>query len=229
MDIETVFLAVPVAASYCDPIARPSGRAHNMSHGVDRLVGFCKRRDNAMSTTMTTDRGMTMGGSMGMSNMGGMMMMPMMQGMMMPGMMNGMMGMGQMNMPQMSMGGMNGMMLPRCTMKMEKCPGGMMMTCMCEDKTAAEMMKNMCMMMQGGMCSCMMMMNGMPMCCYNMGMMGTCKMEMMDMGCTMTCTSGDKAMEKMIQGCCDCMNTMMMPGMTCCMMMNGMPMCCCVC
>src|SRR3984957_326178 len=143
------------------------------------------------------------------------------------------MGGGMMGMPMAGpmMGGSPSMsgMVPQCMMKMEKCAGGMKMICTCEDKTSAMMMQNLCNMMAGGMCSCCMMMNGMCCCCCNMGMMGMCKMEMTAMGCTMTCTSGDKNCEKMIQACCDCMNAMMMPGMTCCMMMNGMPMCCCMC
>lgn len=169
-----------------------------------------------MTTGMMTDRGMMSGMNMPMGNTG-MMNMPM------GGM--GMMG-GMMNMPTM-MGSMPAMMMaPRCTIKMEKCPGGMMMTCTFDDKTGAAMMANLMGMMQNGMCSCCMMMNGMCMCCCNMGMMGMCKVEMMEMGCKVTCTSGDKNSEKMIQACCDCMAAMMMPGMTCCMMMNGMPMCC---
>src|ERR1700733_1683017 len=78
---------------------------------------------------------------------------------MMPGAMNPMMNMPMMGgMPSMMMNGMmspmmmNGMMMaPRCTIKMERMSGGMKMTCMCDDKTSAEMMKNLCMMMQGGM------------------------------------------------------------------------------
>jgi hypothetical protein len=45
----------------------------------------------------------------------------------------------------------------------------------------------------------------------------------------MTCTSGDAMARRMITACCDCMSAMMMPGCTIYMMMNGMPMCCCVC
>ncbi len=164
-----------------------------------------------MNSMMTMDRGMT-----GMGTSGNMMMN------MMPGMMNMMPGM--MNM----LGGMPmpGMM-PRCTMKMEKCVGGMKCMMTCDDKTAAEMLKNLCMMMQGGMCSMCCMCSGMMCCCHNMGMMGMCKMEMTDMGCTMMCTSGDKNCEMMIQACCDCMmKCMMAPGCCCMMMMNGMPMCC---
>jgi hypothetical protein len=168
-----------------------------------------------------TDRGMMSGMGMPMGGGGGgMMNMPMMGGM---GMMGGMMMPGS----GMMAGAMPGMMMaPRCTIAMERCPGGMRMTCTCEDKTSAAMLGNLMMMMQNGMCSCYMMMNGMPMCVCNVGMMGVCKVEMMEMGCTITCTSGDKHCEKMIQSCCDCMMGMMMPGMTCCVMMNGMPVAC---
>jgi hypothetical protein len=31
----------------------------------------------------------------------------------------------------------------------------------------------------------------------------------------------------MCQACCDCMTAMMKAGCTCCLMMNGMPVCCC--
>lgn len=172
-------------------------------------------------TATSTGRGMMMGQAMS-NEMGSMMMMPM--GMPMPGMMSGMgmgmnMGMGQ-SMPSM-------MMVPRCKMKMEKMQGGMSCTCTCDDQATAMMMQNLCMMMQGGMCSMAVMMNGMPCCCYGMGMMGMCKMEMTEMGCRMTCTSGDADCAKMIQACCDCMmSCMSMPGCMCCMMMNGMPVCC---
>lgn len=155
-----------------------------------------------MNTMMTTER-------MGMMGM------PM--GMQMP-----------MNAMPAMMSGANGMMLPRCTMKMEKMAGGMKCTMMCEDKTAATMMQQLCMMNANGMMGMCCMMNGM-MCCQCMMPMGTCKMEMMEMGCMMTCTSGDAMAGKMIQACCDCMTSMMMPGCTIYMMMNGMPMCCCVC
>lgn len=148
--------------------------------------------------------------------------MPAMAPMMMPTMM-----MPATNMaPAMSMP--SGMMMPRCTMKMEKCKGGMKITCMCDDKTSAAMLQQLCMSTAGGMCGCCVMMNGMMVCWCNLTM-GMCKMEMTDMGLCMTCTSADPMCEKMIQACCDCMTAMMMPGTVCCMMMNGMPVCCCVC
>lgn len=121
--------------------------------------------------------------------------------------------------------GANMMMVPRCTMKMEKCQGGMKMTCSCDDKVACTMMQNLCNMLEGGMCSCSMMMNGMTMMTCNLTM-GTCKCEMTADGMTMMCTSGDKTCCDMIQACCDCMCMMMKAGCTCCMMMNNMPVCC---
>lgn len=159
-----------------------------------------------MVTTMATERGMAM--PMGMS---------------MPGMM-----------PMGQMAGMSpatampGMMVPRCEMKMHKMADGMKCECVCEDKTAAAMLQNLCTMMANGMCGCCTMMNGMQVCQCNMPM-ANCKCEMTNMGCTITCTSGDKAAAKMIQACCDCMTAMMMPGCTCYMTMNNMPICCMVC
>ncbi len=169
-------------------------------------------------TSMTSDRmiGSTMGGGVTMPSMMNMPMMPGMAGMMMPGMPGGM-----------TAGGLGGTMVPRCTMKMEKVADGMKCTMMCDDKTAAEMMKNLCMMMPSSMCSMACMCNGMCCCCHNMGTMGMCRIDMMDMGCTMTCTSGDKTCAMMIQACCDCMMACMSaPGCCCCMMLNGMPVCC---
>ena len=119
----------------------------------------------------------------------------------------------------------NWMMVPRCTYKFEKCTGGMKITCSCDDAMACSMMQNLCNMLAGGMCSCCMMMNGMMVCCCNLTM-GMCKCEMTDKGVTVTCTSGDKMCCDMIQACCDCMSTMMKAGCTCCVMMNGTPVCC---
>ena len=159
-----------------------------------------------MDTMMTMDRGM-----MGTANMGG-------------GMMPNMGTMPNMGMPQMGMPNM--MMMPRCTMMVEMCEGGMMMTCRCEDPMGAQMMQSMCKMMEGAACSCCCMMNGMCVCQCNM-MMATCKCEMMDGGVMMSCTSGDAMMAKMIQACGECMMGMMDAGCMCCVMMGGMPVCCC--
>jgi len=119
----------------------------------------------------------------------------------------------------------NWMMVPRCTMKFEKCQGGMKLTCVCDDAMGRSMMQNLCNMMQGGMCSCCLMLNGMMVCCCNLTM-GMCKCEMTDKGMCMTCTSGDQKCCDMIQSCCDCMSMMCKSGCTCCVMMNNTPICC---
>ena len=90
-------------------------------------------------------------------------------GMGMPGM--GSPGAGAMSAPTMSPGTMNMMMVPRCTLKMEKCTGGMKITCTSDEKMTAGMLQNLCTMMSGGMCSCCMMWNGMMACCCNLMML----------------------------------------------------------
>ena len=121
----------------------------------------------------------------------------------------------------------NMVMVPRCTMKLEKCAGGMKITCTCDDATACTMMQNLCTMMVGGLCSVTCTMNGMMVCCCNLTM-GACKVEMTKDGCCVTCTSGDKACCDMIQGCCDCLAACVKGGCTCCLSMGGTPVCCCV-
>ncbi len=122
----------------------------------------------------------------------------------------------------------NMVMVPRCTMKMEKCAGGMKLTCACDDPAACTMMQNLCAMMAGGMCSMCCTMNGMVVCNCNMTM-AMCKVEMTADGCCVTCTSGDKMCCDMIQACCDCMMMCMKSGCACCLMMGGTPVCCCMC
>jgi hypothetical protein len=117
------------------------------------------------------------------------------------------------------------MMVPRCTMKVEKCTGGMKITCVCDDKMACSMVQNLCTMLAGGMCSCCVMLNGMTVCCYNYTM-GMCKVDMTETGVCVTCTSGDTKCGEMIQASCDCLGTMMNAGCTCCLMMNNTPVCC---
>ena len=80
-----------------------------------------------------------------------------------------------------SMPSTNWMMVPRCTFKMEKCTGGMKITCTCDDPMAASMMQQLCSAMAGGMWSCCMVMNGTVVCCCNLTM-GMCKCEMSDKG-----------------------------------------------
>ena len=119
----------------------------------------------------------------------------------------------------------NWVMVPRCTLKFEKCQGGMKVTCVCDDKMACSMVQNLCTMLQGGMCSCCLMLNGMVVCNCNFTM-GLCRCEMTDKGVTLTCTSGDAKCCDMIQSCCDCTCTMLKSGCTCCVMLNNTPICC---
>ena len=139
------------------------------------------------------------------------------------------MGMPGMSTPTGAPTGMTGMtnlmMVPRCTVKMEKCKGGMHITCVCPDAMAASMVQNLCTMLAGGMCSCCMMMNGMVVCSCNL-VMGMCKCEMTKDGVCITCTSGDAKCAEMLQACCDCMASMLKGGCTCCLMMNNTPVCC---
>lgn len=123
-------------------------------------------------------------------------------------------------------GQMNMMMIPRVTMTMEQCEGGMKMMCKASDETAAAMMQNLCQMLAGGMMSMNVMMNGMMMMNCNM-MMGMCKCEMMNDGMMVMWTSGDAMICKMIQTCCDTMMSMMDCDCTMVMSMNNTPVCCC--
>jgi hypothetical protein len=121
--------------------------------------------------------------------------------------------------------GTNFLMVPRCTLKLEKCTGGFKITCVCDDKVTASMVQNLCTMLQGGMCSCCVMFNGMPVNLCNLTM-GMCRCEPTDSGCCITCTSGDKECCEMIQACCDCISCCLNAGCTCCVMMNNTPVCC---
>ena len=121
---------------------------------------------------------------------------------------------------------MNCLMVPQCTIKMEKTTGGMKIVCSCDDKMACSVLQNLCSSMSGAMCSLCCMMNGMMVSCCNLTM-GMCKCEMTKEGVCFTCVSGDKSCCEMIQACCEMMDTMMSCGCTCCVMMNNMPVCCC--
>lgn len=119
----------------------------------------------------------------------------------------------------------NYLMVPRCTMKFEKCQGGMKIVCICDDPMACSMMQNLASMLQGGMYSCCTTMNGMMVCCCNFTQ-GMCKCEMTDKGICITYICGDSKCSEMIQACCECLNCMVNDGCTCCLMMNNTPVAC---
>ena len=119
----------------------------------------------------------------------------------------------------------NWLMVPRCTVKVEKCTGGLKIHCSCDDQMACSMVQNLCTMLAGGMCSCCCMLNGMTVCTCNLTM-GMCKCEMTEDGVCITCTSGDSKCCEMLQACCDCVSCCVQAGCTCCVMLNNTPLCC---
>ena len=119
----------------------------------------------------------------------------------------------------------NWMMVPRCTLKFEKCTGGFRLSCSCDDKLASSMIQNLCTMLAGGMYSCCVMYNGMTCCSCNFTM-GLCRYESTDSGVCFTCTSGDQQCCEMLQASCDCLSCMMEAGCTCCFLINNTPVCC---
>ena len=116
-------------------------------------------------------------------------------------------------------------MLPRCTMKFEKCAGGFKINCSCDDEVACGALQNLCKMLAGGACSCCCLWNGMTMCMCNL-CCGHCKCEMTKNGCCITCTSGDKECCKMLQACCDCLSACYDAGCQCCVSLGNTPVCC---
>ena len=121
--------------------------------------------------------------------------------------------------------GPNYLMVPRCTLQVEKCQGGMKVNVVCEDAMACSMVQNLCTMLAGGMMGCSVMCNGMTVCTCSLAM-GMCKCEMTAKGVCLTCTSGDAECCKMIQACCDCLSTMLKAGCCCFVTMNNTPVCC---
>jgi hypothetical protein len=121
--------------------------------------------------------------------------------------------------------GANWLMVPRCTFKVETCPGGMRLSCTCDDKVACSMVQNLCQMLQGGLCSCCAMLNGLVVYTCNLTM-GLCRCETTKEGVAITCTSGDAKCAEMIQACCTCLNTLLKAGCTCCLLLNNTPVCC---
>jgi hypothetical protein len=119
----------------------------------------------------------------------------------------------------------NWLMVPRCTFKVEKCQGGMKVTCVCEDKLACTMVQNLCQMLAGGLCGCSVTCNGMTVCQFNWTM-GLCRWEPTSDGVCFWCTSGDSQCCEMIQSWCDCLCSLLECGCTCCFTVNQTPVCC---
>ncbi|MGQ0636626.1 MAG: hypothetical protein ACT4QC_18605 [Planctomycetaceae bacterium] len=116
-------------------------------------------------------------------------------------------------------------MLPRCTIKLEKCKGGFKICCSCDDAVACNMLQNLCKMLEGGLCGCCCLQNGICVCTCNFGT-ANCKCEETEDGVCITCTSGDAKCCQMLQACCDCLCTCLECGCTCCVTINNTPVCC---
>lgn len=121
--------------------------------------------------------------------------------------------------------GTNWLMVPRCTVKVERCTGGLKLSCSSDDKVAASMVQNLCTMLTGGMHSCCVMWNGINVCTVNLTM-GLCRCETTENGVCITCTSGDAQCCAMIQACCDTICCMLTAGCSCCVCVSNTPVCC---
>jgi hypothetical protein len=119
----------------------------------------------------------------------------------------------------------NYLMVPRCTVRFEKCQGGLKIRCVCDDQTACGVVQNLCAALAGGMVSCGMQFNGLTVCTCNF-LVGLCRCETTEDGVCLTCTSGDPACCEMLQAYCDCLARQIESGCTCYVSINNTPICC---
>jgi hypothetical protein len=119
------------------------------------------------------------------------------------------------------------LMLPRCTLKVEKQKDGCKILCSCEDQVATYMLQNLCRMLEGGVCGFTCQLNGQNCCTCSLSC-GHCSIELTKEGCSITCTSGDQKCCELIQKCCDCLKCCLDCGCTCCITINNTPICCCI-
>jgi hypothetical protein len=119
----------------------------------------------------------------------------------------------------------NWCVVPRCNFKFEKTKDGCKIHCHCDDEVACGTLQNLCRMLCEGLCSCYCTCNGITICQCNLTL-GLCKCEFTKDGCTISCTSGDKACCQMIQSCCECLSTCCEQGCCCYICFNNTPVCC---
>jgi hypothetical protein len=110
-------------------------------------------------------------------------------------------------------------------MKVEKCTGGFKIHCHCPDEVASHTLHHLCDALAGGLCSCCCTLNGLCVCQCNLTC-GICKCENTKDGCTITCTSGDKACCAILQSCCASLHTCLEQGCCCYVCFNNTPCCC---
>jgi hypothetical protein len=119
----------------------------------------------------------------------------------------------------------NWCVVPRCTIKVEKCQGGLKLKCHCDDEVSAATLQNLCKMLGDGLCSCCCTLNGISICQCNLAC-GICTCEVTKDGVCITCKSGDKACCEIIQACCDCLSGCLDAGCCCYVSFHNTPVCC---
>lgn len=119
----------------------------------------------------------------------------------------------------------NWCVLPRCSIRVEKCAGGIKLTCSCEDKVACAALQNLCRMMAAGTCTLCCTLNGIAVCQCSLTC-GFCRCEFTADGVSITCTSGDKKCCELLQACCDCIAACLAAGCCCFVCFNNTPVCC---
>jgi len=115
--------------------------------------------------------------------------------------------------------------VPTCTIKIEKCNGGMKITCVCEDELALVRMQDQCKALCQKLCTCCCTMNGLTIFQCNLAMC-QCNCEETADGVCITCVCGDESCCDMIEACCDCLCCCMEAGCTCSICFDGTPCCC---
>ncbi len=119
----------------------------------------------------------------------------------------------------------NWCVVPRCTIKAEKCQGGLKIRCSCDDEVSCATLQNLCKMLADGTCSCCCTLNGISVCQCNLTL-GICTCEYTKDGVCITCKSGDKACCEIIQSCCDCLSKCLESGCCCYVSFHNTPVCC---
>ncbi len=115
--------------------------------------------------------------------------------------------------------------VPRCTMKVEKCQGGFKLKCSCDDEVSCGTLQNLCKMLADGLCSCCCTLNGI--CVYQCNLAcGICTCEYTKDGVCITCKSGDKACCDICQACGDCLQKCLEAGCHCYVSFHNTPCCC---
>jgi hypothetical protein len=115
--------------------------------------------------------------------------------------------------------------VPRCTLRLEKCKEGFKIHCACDDEVSTATLQNLCRSLAGGLCSCCCTLNGLTVCQCNLTC-GHCKCDITADGCCITCTSGDKGCCAILQSCCATLESCLQNDCCCYVCFNNTPVCC---